>query len=309
VIALDRCPVCRGDRSSPAELGMLRCADCATVRAREYADHGEVFTDGYFEGGAGDYGVDLTHPRFREYLRVMGHERLAVLERATGGPGSLVDVGCGTGELLAAAAERGWRAVGVEPLAAAAEAARARWSVEVRTALLQDSGLPERSFDAVCANHVLEHMPDARDFLALLARWARPGGIVAVESPNWDSEQRRRSGERWMHLRPSEHLVHYSPATIAEAARQAGLEVLEVRTPSHLERGQTLDEALANLGRPQWRRPLAALSPWRDVAGSRARVPSDPAWWLLRAAQWWWNRRGVGQAVLLVARMPGGSGE
>jgi len=299
VVPLVRCPVCGDGRSTPVPVGgakvLERCRSCATVRAAEYADPDAVFVDDYFAGGPGEFGIDLSHPRFRAYLLEVGDQRMRAIE-AAGGPrgGRLLDVGCGQGELLEAARARGWRVQGVEPMEAASEVARER-GLDVVTAVLEDSGLPERAYDVVSAFHVLEHVPDAPAFLAELARRVRPEGLVVAESPNWDSVLRRATGAGWMHLRPLEHLVHLSPAGMRLALERAGLEPVAIRTPSHLARLHTLHEALEVLGRPGWEPRLARL------AGPRA-VPRRPLRAGLRALAALQDRLGVGMVVLGMGR-------
>src|SRR5205807_4291225 len=137
-------------------------------------------------------------------LMRVARRRIKLIERASGLRfGALLDVGSGTGEVLLAAGERGWRAQGVEPERTAAEMARRR-GLTVAVAGLVQSGLPQRTYDVVSAFHVLEHIPDSRAFLRTMARWVRPGGFVAVEVPNFASVQRRRLGDRWSGLRPRE---------------------------------------------------------------------------------------------------------
>ena len=256
-LALEACPGCGARDAESAELGLRRCAACGTVYAREYADPGEVFVDGYFEGGAGAYGVDTGHPRFQAFLAEVCDRRCAFIELLAP-VGSLLDVGCGGGELLRAAAARGWRAAGAEPMAEAAELARTRApGADVRTALAADAGFAEGSFDVVCAFHVLEHMPDARAFLGELARLARPGGLVVVETPNYASRLRRAQGERWLHLRPLEHLVHFTPQTMRAALEGAGLAPLRVTTPTWIVAEHTRDELAAELALPRVPRRVA----------------------------------------------------
>jgi len=281
-LALEACPACGARDAAQAELGLRRCTACGTVYAREYADPGEVFVDGYFEGGAGAYGIDTAHPRFQAFMAQVCARRCAFIESITGA-GSLLDVGCGGGELLAAAVARGWRAAGCEPMGEAAAIARSRApGADIRTGLSSEAGFEEHSFDVVCAFHVLEHMADSRAFLRELARFARPGGLVVVETPNYASRLRRVRGSGWIHLRPLEHLVHFTPATMRAALRGAGLEPVRVATPTWIVREHTRDELAADLALP---RPLAT-------------------WGAARAAESLYRRRGVGAVVLAAGRVP-----
>ena len=308
-IALTACPICHADESTALDAGeghvLRECVTCGAVYAPEYARHEEVFVDGYLSGDGGQFGVDVSHPRFHEWLVRCGHRRMKVIETATGlSSGSLCDLGCGTGELLVAARERGWQIQGVEPLRDAAAHARDALGLPVITTTIEESGLPEQSFDVISAMHVLEHMPSAIEFLTLMARWVKPGGYIALESPNWASIQRIVSGPNWMHLRPLEHLIHLTPDSVQAAIVNAGLEPVTVRTTAHLDRTHTLDEALAALGRPHWGPRLARLAVTRDVAGQPAKVPTAPLRALLHAIQLRDERRGTGAALLAVARKP-----
>jgi len=280
-LALEACPACGARDAGAAELGLLRCAACGTVYAPAYADPDEVFVEGYFEGGAGSYGIDTAHPRFQAFMADVCVRRCAFVE-ALAPVGSLLDVGCGGGELLRAAVARGWRAAGAEPMAQAADVARSRApAADIRTGLSSHVGFEEGSFDVVCAFHVLEHMPDTRAFLRELASFARPGGLVVVETPNYASRLRRVRGERWLHLRPLEHLVHFTPRTMHVAFSGARLEPLRVTTPTWIVNEHTADELAAELALPRVPRPLA---------GPVERL---------------YRRRGVGAVVLAAGRVGG----
>jgi SAM-dependent methyltransferase len=186
-----------------------------------------------------------------------------------------------------------------------AAAARARErGLDVRTGLLSGAGLEPHGFGVVSALHVLEHLPDSSAFLHELAGNAKPGGHVVIEVPNLDSELRRRTLGGWMHLRPLEHLVQFTPATLRHALGSSGLEVVSMTTPSWLLPEHTLDEALGALGRPTWSRFLAPVSPTREVAGARAKVPGPPARAVLRATDRLYERRLRGMVVLAIARVP-----
>jgi SAM-dependent methyltransferase len=284
---------------------LQRCAACGTVSAREYADPADIYVDGYLFGQVGNFGVDVRDPLFQRYLMRVAHRRMEIIERATGkATGSLLDVGCGSGEVLLAARERGWRTSGVEPERTGAEMAQGR-GLDVRIAPLEESGLPERSYDVVSAFHVLEHIAHGLPFLEQLMRWARPGGHLVIEVPNWRSVQRRRLREHWSGLRPLEHIVHHTPQTLDRLMRSAGLEPVLVRSPSYLGPPQNLQHALNDLVRHgRYRRLLERLSSRQAPDGESALYPTKAGWTVLRATEAIYDRAGVGAVVLAVGAVP-----
>jgi SAM-dependent methyltransferase len=305
ILELPECPACGSTSFRHFQLGdenrLRRCVACDTISTDNYVDPAEVYVDGYMFGQAGRFGVDVRHPTYQRYLARVADRRISMIERATGSRGgSLLDVGSGTGEVLMAARERGWRAQGVEPERTGAQMARDR-GLDVAVATLEQSGLPERSFDVVSAFHVLEHLPDSRTFLRSLSRWARPGGAVVIEVPNWSSVQRRRLGAGWFNLRPGEHLVHFSPRTLAGTMRASGIEPVVVRSPAYVGPPQTLDHALNDLVRHgRYRRLVEPLSTLQGVNGARARFPTRAGWAVLRATEAVYDRAGVGGVVFCV---------
>src|SRR3546814_11968537 len=94
-------------------------------------------------------------------------------------------------------------------------------------------------------------MADSTGFLRLIARWAKPGGHVLVEVPNWGSVHRRAGGDAWIGLRPLEHIGHYDPRTLRDTMARAGLEPAEVPTTGFLWEEQPLDQGPAERGLPQ----------------------------------------------------------
>lgn len=138
-------------------------------------------------------------------------------------PGRLLDVGCGSGERLALLQSLGWEVVGQEVDSSAAQHARDHYGVDVRIGTLEAIGLPEASFDAVVANHVIEHVPDPVGLLATCNRLLKDGGLLVVVTPNVDSYGRRYFGQSWRGLEPPRHLYLFTPRTLMAAAEKAGI--------------------------------------------------------------------------------------
>ena len=105
------------------------------------------------------------------------------------GEGRILEVGCGTGGLLVAAARAGKSIVGVDIAARWLVAARRRLadhglSVPLLAASADRLPWPDGHFDTVVADSVLEHLDDPAGALGEWSRVLRPGGRLVVWSPN-----------------------------------------------------------------------------------------------------------------------------
>jgi SAM-dependent methyltransferase len=154
---------------------------------------------------------------------------LASLKQSTGGrPGTLLDVGCGRGDLAASWIAAGWSVHGVEPSAQAADTARRR-GAEIIGPTLAEARVAPASLDAVVFRHSLEHVTDPPLELRRVAAGMRPGGRLAVIVPNWGSWQRRSFGEYWFPLELPRHRTHFTAAGLRAAIESAGFDDVDVR--------------------------------------------------------------------------------
>ena len=142
-------------------------------------------------------------------------------------PGVLLDVGCGVGHHGAAFRERGWIVHGIEPSASAAREAERR-GLLVHCGTLADAGAPDATFDLVIFNHSLEHIPHPSEALRLAHSLLKPGGELAVAVPDFGCWQRQLFRQRWFHLDLPRHLQHFTSATLANLATEAGLRDVSV---------------------------------------------------------------------------------
>jgi SAM-dependent methyltransferase len=97
--------------------------------------------------------------------------------------GTLVDVGCGMGALLAHARRSGWQGIGFDPSASAVAEARAQ-GLDARESAWPPSDLPADSVDAVVFLNVLDHLPSPFEALEEARRVLRPHGCVYIRLPN-----------------------------------------------------------------------------------------------------------------------------
>jgi SAM-dependent methyltransferase len=186
-------------------------------------------------------------------------------------PGTLLDVGCGSGAYAAAMQSRGWSVRGTEFDPLAAETARKTHGIPVDVGDLAGIAYPECAFDAITARHVIEHVQEPIVFLSECWRILRPGGRLVVVTPNVDSLGHRHFVERWRGLEQPRHLFLYSTVSLRALFGRVGVDPAEVFTSA-----QGSDYALRSswaTSRGAWRRAVDYLAIWRlqfaETAGTR----------------------------------------
>lgn len=208
-----------------------------------------------------------------------------------GAPGRLLDFGCGAGAFLAAARAAGWDAVGYEP------GDRGRATCERQGLAVEGSlaALPPRSFDALTAIHVFEHVPNLRATLADFGRLLRPGGRLCVEVPNATSLRARisrlssRFDERYRAF--PIHLSYFTPGSLRQLLASAGWADVRVTTV-----GVGLEELVAREPSESPAAPPSASPPPSPRPASRGGVRR-----LLRGV---FMRARLGENIVAVARRP-----
>jgi len=114
------------------------------------------------------------------------------------------------GEVLVAAREAGWEAVGIDPSPSFAEYAERRSGAEVRREPIERCGFPDASFDAVILAAVLEHLYDPDTTVGEIARVLRPGGALFIDVPN-EAGLYFRLGNLYQRLRGRDWVVNIAP--------------------------------------------------------------------------------------------------
>lgn len=240
------CPLCGapsaaavhlGRRGGPAhrgglgvETGVVRCPRCHGVYQRPTAvpegnPYQEHAPDSYFAAHASDEKI-----RSGEWLA----DRAAQL---LGRQGKMLEIGCGRGELLRGAANRGWQVAGVDMTESFARIASSRFGVEVEVASAEATANLTREWDVVTLAAVLEHLYDPLAVLRRVKAALRPGGLIFIDVPNECSLLTRMGnlcqrlrGRNWaVNLSPTFapfHVVGFCPGSLKYAIGSIGLEIV-----------------------------------------------------------------------------------
>lgn len=100
---------------------------------------------------------------------------------------SVLDVGCYTGELMFLLKKRGYRHLtGIDPSPTAVKIAQKKYGLDILESNMYDGKIAEK-YQVVLLTHVLEHIPDLRNFMNCVGKNIQVGGMVYIESPDADN--------------------------------------------------------------------------------------------------------------------------
>lgn len=150
---------------------------------------------------------------------------------------SLLDIGCAYGWFLEAAQARGMLASGIEPEEGPAHDAIAR-GLDVRLGFFPDALPPNRRFDLLTFNDVLEHLDAAPRMLDACRDAIEPDGLLAITIPSSEGMLYRAAcGLRsvgvcgpfdrlWQKDFPCPHVHYFSPGSLDRLAARHGFELV-----------------------------------------------------------------------------------
>lgn len=212
-MGLEACPLCGGAfEERPAEVWTdFRLRQCAACGLQAW-DPPLAGSAEWYESSA-HY---LTSP-FASWLG-WNHER--ALAELGGATQTVLDIGCGDGRFVYAAAARGIDASGIDHSERLVRLGNERHAgSRLSRTSIEEFQAARRTFDAVTLFEVIEHVPHPLELLRTAAAVVRPGGSVIVSTPN-------RLGYPWGRHpmdRPPHHLTRWTPQTLRTALERVGL--------------------------------------------------------------------------------------
>lgn len=234
------------------EFEVIECDDCGFRHVMPLPTPGElteIYREDYY---ATEKPLYLEHGREDREWAALGHDdRLDAMLQLLSPPGlpaegqapGLLDVGCGPGFFAARAAEKGWRALGVEPSRQAAAHAQTL-GVEIFEDFLTRENAGELAsrhgkFDAVNLTLVLEHIPDPAEMLRVVHSMLADDGLVCVTTPNdyngFQEALREGQGYSPWWLAPPHHLNYFDFAGLERFLISAGFQPLQRLTGFPME--------------------------------------------------------------------------
>jgi 2-polyprenyl-3-methyl-5-hydroxy-6-metoxy-1,4-benzoquinol methylase len=215
------CPFCHSDSSRTVGTRVdvwAKCLNCRSIfrditPARSRQIHEEAFQDSEF--------IDSV-------LALAGDQPLRTRwdELALPG-GSVLEIGPGSGHLLAAARQAGCSVEAVESSAVHRDYIRDTWGIDSVYETMDE--IPaDHTFDTIVAVNVFEHIYDIAAFLRAVRKRLVPGGTFFISTPNASSLEATVLGTWWSMCKVHDHVCFPSSAGLAAAARESGLQVRRI---------------------------------------------------------------------------------
>jgi SAM-dependent methyltransferase len=150
--------------------------------------------------------------------------------------GTLLDVGCATGNFFEDFKPESWRLYGLDTSPLGVEVARAKYRAEVFCGALQEAHYPSRFFDVVTVMDALYYSPDPRADLREIRRILKDDGLLAVEIPGLRAMIWRDKGflcwlleGKWERLFAVQGILYFfSPSTMKLMLRLTGFRLVKM---------------------------------------------------------------------------------
>jgi SAM-dependent methyltransferase len=223
------CPVCRSEeREFPFELPegfrVARCQHCRTHYLYPRLTEEEmqlVYQDpSYYQGGDSGY-ADTSYFDQETALRATFRSLLRNLQKRGMIGGDLLEIGCGYGYLLEEARPYFQRRVGTECSPDAAAHAR-KTGADVFVGGIEELA-HDGLFDCALAIQVIEHIYDPVCFMKQLVARVKPGGYVALATPDIGGALRKLMGRSWPSFKVPEHVLYFDFPSLQKLMGEAGL--------------------------------------------------------------------------------------
>jgi len=234
---LASCPVCQAKNFSPRfvikGIAIEACGGCGLVVQNPQPSDAQlaaIYGSNYFIGSSENDRLGSQFDLVKRATASLQLDEITAYLHQRGQRAnqlSLIEIGCGHGNMLLEARNKGFQVQGLEYSADAARVANTKLRADVvRVGTLTENILPEQSFDVCVLADVIEHVRDPASFVQDIRRILKAGGVVFIATPSTASWSARLLGRYWMEYKP-EHLFYFDQTTITCLLGKAGFGHIE----------------------------------------------------------------------------------
>jgi 2-polyprenyl-3-methyl-5-hydroxy-6-metoxy-1,4-benzoquinol methylase len=236
---IEKCPICGSEKFDPFISGkdfflsgesfeIVRCRSCGFrftnprpkaeelgryYESTEYISHSDT-SKGLFAS---------VYQLVRKYT--LGR-KLTMIEKYQK-KGTILDIGCATGQFLNHMVINGWGATGIEPDAKTREHAISKYGLQVFPEEHLNT-FKKYSFDVITMWHVLEHVSDLNERIRQLKGLLKPEGTLIIAVPNCNSYDAQIYKVFWAGYDLPRHLYHFSKPDVKLLAEKHGFKIVKI---------------------------------------------------------------------------------
>ena len=140
---------------------------------------------------------------------------------------TFLDVGCSGGFTTSAALDAGFVPTGIDPDGEAVAHARKHYPgpTYAESNLIDFASRCKQKYDAIYCSEVLEHVPDANEFMSSLAKLMAPGALLYLTTPDIAHWGRPKDLTKWDVFTPPRHCLFFSFGTLQQLFARHGLTI------------------------------------------------------------------------------------
>jgi len=196
------------------KFNLVKCKNCELVFVNPQPSHHDIAkyynSPNYISHSGTNKGIiNWVYTKIRNYT----HQKKLKLVSAFSSGKTILDIGCGSGELLFLFKKNNWDTLGVEPNDNARTFSQKQYQLNVLKEEEIDQ-IGSHSKDVISMWHVLEHVHDLNKRLIEIKRILKNNGVVFIAVPNMESFDATSYNAFWAAYDVPRHLYHFTPATM-----------------------------------------------------------------------------------------------
>lgn len=208
-----------------APLGLARCRSCGVVctTGTSRDEVASTYTAEYYGSGSRKF-LPVIEWAIARTSRLQAKKITRIWRRTqlTNKAPTVLDIGCGRGNLLRAFQAMGSSVLGLER---AEFPEHERPADFVRVGSITDPEFADSVFDIIILWHVLEHLDMPEKLIETLKDHLSDNGLLVIAVPNYASLQQRLFSKYWFHLDLPRHVVHFESQWLLQHLADRGFSV------------------------------------------------------------------------------------
>jgi len=205
---------------------LVQCSHCGLVRTNPFPDSSSInsyyVSKEYVSHSDDTKGlVNILYSLVKKYAL---KKKFQLIHKYSKGK-TLIDYGCGSGDLVNYASSKGWNVTGYDSSKIARDASFKKYGIEIHHPE-KLSDLPPASIDTITLWHVLEHIENPSDLLSSLKTVLNDNGCIFVAVPNINSFDAKFYKSFWAALDVPRHLYHFNTNSLTRLCEKEGYNVI-----------------------------------------------------------------------------------